>query len=102
MVKYDSKTLRVDAIFFLNTEGKISVFEITRLRVDEALHQRTDEHWYSVIGKHEQSHSSRRTDIQGQFTVLKRCQSKFDNLPKSLMYGIPTYFNYFQSHVNIF
>ena len=33
MVKYDSKTLRVDADF-LNTEEKISVFENTRLRVD--------------------------------------------------------------------
>ena len=44
------------------------------------LHQRTDEHRYSVIGKHEQSHSSRRNDIQGQFTVLKRCQSKFECL----------------------
>ena len=37
MVKYDSKTLRVNADFFLNTEKKISVFESTRLRVDEAL-----------------------------------------------------------------
>ena len=37
MVKYDSKTLRVDADFFLNTEEKISVFENTRLGVDEAL-----------------------------------------------------------------
>ena len=44
------------------------------------LHQRTDEYRYSVIGKHEQSHSSRRNDIQGQFTVLKHCQSKFDCL----------------------
>ena len=34
MVKYDSKTLRVDADFF-KYEGKISVFENTRLRMDE-------------------------------------------------------------------
>ena len=36
MVKYDSKTLGVDADFFLNTEEKICVFENNRLRVDEA------------------------------------------------------------------
>ena len=35
-VKYDSKTLRVDADFSLNTEEKISIFENTRLCVDEA------------------------------------------------------------------
>ena len=34
-VKYDSKTLRVDAGLFLNTEGNLSVFENTGLRVDE-------------------------------------------------------------------
>ena len=36
MVKYDSKTRRVDADFVLNTGEKISVFENIRLRVDEA------------------------------------------------------------------
>ena len=47
-VKYDSKTLRVDGQkrfenamcgrrVLLNTEKKISIFEITRLRVDRAL-----------------------------------------------------------------
>ena len=35
-VKYDSKTLRVDAGLFLNMEEKISVFENTRIRVDKA------------------------------------------------------------------
>ena len=34
-VKYDSKTLRLDAGFVLNTEGNLSVFENTGLRVDE-------------------------------------------------------------------
>ena len=34
MVEYDSKTLRVDADFF-KYKGKISVFENTRLRMDE-------------------------------------------------------------------
>ena len=36
MVKYDSKTLRVDADF-LNAEKKISVFENIRLCVDGAI-----------------------------------------------------------------
>ena len=46
------------------------------------LHQRPDEHRYLVIEKHEQNHSSRRNDIdiQGQFTVLKRCQKQIQLL----------------------
>ena len=35
-LKYDSRTLRVDTGLCLNAEKKISVFENTRLRVDEA------------------------------------------------------------------
>lgn len=50
------------------------------------LHQRTDEHRYTVIGKHEQSHSSCRNDIHGQFTVLKRCQGKFDCLIYEMLF----------------
>ena len=36
MVEYNSKTLYVWTQIFLNTEEKISVFENTQLRVDEA------------------------------------------------------------------
>ena len=45
------------------------------------LHQRINEHKYSVIGKHLEQHGLLKTDLADKhFSVLKKCRSKFDYL----------------------
>ena len=45
------------------------------------LHQRINEHKYSAIGRHLEQHGLSRTDlVDKQFSVLKKCRSKFDCL----------------------
>ena len=45
------------------------------------LHQRINEHKYSVIGGHLEQHGLSKADLADkQFSVLKKCRSKFDCL----------------------
>ena len=45
------------------------------------LHQRINEHKYPEIGKHLEQHGLRKNDLADkQFSVLKKCRSKFDCL----------------------
>ena len=45
------------------------------------LYQRINEHKYSAIGRHLEQHGLLRTDlVDKQFSVLKKCRSKFDCL----------------------
>ena len=45
------------------------------------LHQRINEHKYSTIGRHLEQHGLSRNDlVDKQFSVLKKCRSKFDCL----------------------
>ena len=45
------------------------------------LHQRINEHKYSAIGRHLEQHGLSKTDVvDKQFSVLKKCGSKFDCL----------------------
>ena len=45
------------------------------------LHQRINEHQYSAIGRHLEQHGLSRNDlVDKQFSVLKKCRSKFDCL----------------------
>ena len=45
------------------------------------LHQRINEHKYSAIGRHLEQHGLSKTDlVDKQFSVLKKCRSKFDCL----------------------
>ena len=51
------------------------------------LHQRVSEHRHSVIGKHLQTqHGNNRTKTDHLFTVLKKCNSKFDCLVYEMLY----------------
>ena len=45
------------------------------------LHQRINEHKYSATGKHLEQHGLLKNDLADkQFSVLKKCRSKFDGL----------------------
>ena len=45
------------------------------------LHQSINEHKYSAIGRHLEQHGLLKTDMADkQFSVLKKCRSKFDCL----------------------
>ena len=45
------------------------------------LHQRINEHKYSAIGRHLEQHGLSRNElVDKQFSVLKKCRSKFDCL----------------------
>ena len=45
------------------------------------LHQRISEHKYSAIGRHLEEHGLLKTDLDDkQFSVLRKCRSKFDCL----------------------
>ena len=45
------------------------------------LHQRINEHKYSAIGRHLEQHGLLKTDlVDRQFSVLKKCRSRFDCL----------------------
>ena len=45
------------------------------------LHQRINEHKHSAIGRHLEQHGLSKTDlVDKQFSVLKKCRSKFDCL----------------------
>ena len=45
------------------------------------LHQRVNENKYSAIGRHLEQHGLSRNDlVDKQFSVLKKCRSKFDCL----------------------
>ena len=45
------------------------------------LHQRIEEHKYSVIKKHlKDKHNQKPTNLQKQFTISKKCSGKFECL----------------------
>lgn len=52
------------------------------------LHQRINEHWYSAIGKHLQTQHGldRKQPIDHLFTVLKKCNNKFDCLIQEMFF----------------
>ena len=51
------------------------------------LHQRINEHKYSAIGRHLEQHGLLKTDLANkQFSVLKKCRSKFDCLMFEMLF----------------
>ena len=72
---------------FVNNQCVVYKFEYDLCDADYVgytarhLHQRINEHKYSAIGRHLEQHGLSKADfVDKQFSVLKKCRSKFDCL----------------------
>jgi len=74
-----------DDVRELTLVSRVSVF--SSFCTSRHLFQRIAEHKHSALGKHlQQEHRLQLTNLQDQFTVLKKCRTKFDCLLYEMLF----------------